>query len=280
MMKPSTAAVLGVRACAAAALLSALGGCLDPETRQTMADNNSILAPIFVQPTPVDAARWSIDPYDADKRARGTNLLANAPFGGGDPYLKVYREHLKDEGTLVRAVAARSLGMHGTPADVGALLPLTADKEALVRFEAVRALQRLHNPAAIEPLLEVLLPAKEVEASIRAEAACALGQYAQPAVLSGLITALADDDLVVVANAHASLMTLTGQDHLPEDRRAWVEWSRSTHSPFAHQREFVYPVFQRDKGWLDYVPFMPPVPNEIPGKPNGLTTSAAAVGSG
>ena len=242
-----------------------------------MADNNSILAPIFVQPTPVDAARWSIDPYDADKRARGTNLLANAPFGGGDPYLKVYREHLKDEGSLVRAVSARSLGMHGTPEDVELLLPLTADSESMVRFEAVRALQRLHNPAAVQRLLEMLLPAKEAEAAIRAEAACALGQYAQPVVLSGLITALADDDLVVVANAHDSLISLTGQDQLPEDRRAWVEWSRASQTLFAQQREFMYPVFHRDKGWLDYVPFMPPVPNEISGKPNGLHASTAAV---
>lgn len=247
-----------------------LAGCIDPETRASMAENESILAPIFTQPTPVDAARWSVDPYDADKRARGTNLLANAPFGGGDPYLKMYREHLADEGPLVRAVSARALGMHGTPEDVVQLLPLTRDTETQVRFEAVRALQRLHNPAAIDRLMELLQPDKEIEPSIRAEAACALGQYAEPRVLQALIAALSDDYLVVVANAHDSLVTLTGQEQLPEDRRAWVEWSRGTTTPFAARREYTYPVFFRDKRWLDYVPFMPPVPNEIAGKPNGM----------
>jgi hypothetical protein len=247
-------------------------GCIDPDTRQTMADNESILAPIFSQPTPVDAARWSVDPYDADKRARGTNLLANAPFGGGDPYLRMYREHLNDEGPLVRGVSARALGRHGTPEDVERLLPLTKDVDAQVRFEAVRALQRLHNPAAIDRLVELLLPANEIESAIRAEAAAALGQYAEPRVLQALITALSDDFLVVVASAHSSLVTLTGQEQLPEDRRAWVEWSRGTKTPFADQREYTFPVFFRDKRWLDFVPFMPPVPNEIAGRPNGMSS--------
>lgn len=236
-----------------------------------MADNDSILAPIFSQPTPVDAARWAIDPYDADKRARGTNLLANAPFGGGDPYLRMYRQHLSDEGPLVRAVSVRALGMHGTPDDVPRILPLTRDPEDQVRFESVRALQRLHNPDAIERLIELLQPGTEADAAIRAEAACALGQYAQPRVLQALIAVLSDDDLIVVANAHDSLVTLTGQEQLPEDRRAWVEWSRSTETPFAARRDYMYPVFSRDKRWLDYVPFMPPVPNEISGKPAGMT---------
>jgi hypothetical protein len=47
---------------------------------------------------------------------------------------------------------------------------------------------------------------------------------------------------------------------------------QSSKEPFAERREYVYPVFQRDKRWLDYVPFMPPVPNEIAGKPAGMTS--------
>lgn len=237
-----------------------------------MANNNSILAPIFTQPTPVDAARWAVDPYDADKRARGTNLLANAPFGGGEPYLKMYREHLTDEGPLVRAVSARALGMHGTPEDVVLLIPLTKDKVDMVRFETVCALQRLHNPVAIDRLIEMLQPTNEIDSAIRAEAASALGQYADPRVLQALIAALSDDYLVVVTESHSSLVTLTGQEALPEDRRAWVEWSRGTTTPFADRREYLYPVFHRDKNWIDYLPFMPPVPNEIAGKPVGMTS--------
>ena len=91
-------------------------------------------------------------------------------------------------------------------------------------------------------------------------------------IRSLLVAVLKRNYLVVVANAHDSLVTLTGQETLPEDRRAWVEWSRGTTTPFAARREFMYPVFHRDKRWLDYVPFMPPVPNELPGKPNGLAS--------
>ena len=32
----------------------------------------------FAPPTPQEAAQWAIDPFDADKRYRGTLLLANA----------------------------------------------------------------------------------------------------------------------------------------------------------------------------------------------------------
>lgn len=235
-----------------------------------MAENESILAPLFSQTSPIDAARWSVDPYDADKRARGTLLLANAPFGGGEPYLRIYRQHLSDEAPLVRAVAARALGMHGTSADAELLLPVTADAHAAARFEAVRALQRLHNPRVVSRLLELLRPDKEVDPAIRAEAACALGQYAEPRVLDALIAALADDNLLVVANAHESLVTLTGREGTDEDRREWATWARHTREPFAGRREYVYPVFNRDKRWLDYLPFMPPVPNEVAGRPHGM----------
>lgn len=238
--------------------------------RRQMAENESILGPIFAQPSPIDAARWAVDPYDADKRARGTLLLANAPFGGGEPYLKIYRQHLSDEGPLVRAVAARALGMHGEPTDAELLVPLTSDGVSQVRFESVRSLQRLHNPAVVGRLIELLRPDKETDAAIRAEAACALGQYAEPRVLDALIAALADDNLVVVANAHDSLTTLTGRDDLEEDRRAWVDWARDVREPFSGRRAYAYPVFERDKRWLDYLPFMPAVPNEVAGKPQGM----------
>ncbi|MBX3406880.1 MAG: HEAT repeat domain-containing protein [Phycisphaeraceae bacterium] len=257
----------------AAALIAAAmcgTGCIDPDARRQMAESESILAPFFSQTSPIDAARWSVDPYDADKRARGTLLLANAPFGGGEPYLKIYRQHLSDEGPLVRAVSARALGLHGGSEDAELLLPLTADAHVPVRFEAVRALQRLHNPRVVTRLMQLLRPNSEPEPSIRAEAACALGQYAEPRVLDALIAALADDNLVVVANAHDSLVTLTGREGADEDRREWTAWAQQTREPFAGRREYLYPVFNRDKRWLDYLPFTPPVPNEVAGRPHGM----------
>jgi hypothetical protein len=257
------------------ALTLPLAGCLSNDDRAKMAESESILGPIFKQQTPAEAAAWAADPYDADKRARGMNALAGAPWGGADAYVALYRERLKDDNAPVRAVAARAIGLHGGPEDVPKLVPLTKADEVIVRLEATRSLQRLHNPAAVPALIERLNIAKEPEPEIRAEAASALGQYADNAVLQSLIAALADPSLVVNTGALESLRTLTGNDALGIDRKAWTRWAKETERPFAGQRAYVYPVFWREKRWLDYVPFMPPVPNETAGQPAGFTMERA-----
>jgi hypothetical protein len=221
--------------------------------------------------TPADAAAWAADPYDADKRARGMNMLANAPFGGAEAYVKMYRERLKDENAPVRATACRALGLHGNSDDVPRIVPLTKSEEILVRLEATRALQRLHNPVAVPALIDRLDPDKESEPDIRAEAASALGQYAEGSAMQSLMAALADPSLLVDKNAQESLRTLTGNDALPADRKAWVNWAKATDKPFAGRRPYVYPVFWREKRWLDYVPFMPAVPNETASTPVGFS---------
>jgi hypothetical protein len=283
------------RMCAALGLLvslASLTGCFSQDDRKQMADADSILAPIFKTTTPADAAMWASDTVDVDKRARGMNLLANAPFGGAEAYLKLYRERLNDDSPPVQAIACRALGMHGSPEDVPRLIPLTKVTSDLVRIEATRALQRLHNPAAIPALLDRLKIDKtsivggqatsvlaEPEPEIRAEAASALGQYADDRVLQGLFQALADPSLLVNKNAHDSLRTLTGQDELPDDRKAWVNWYNTSKQHFANRRPYVYPVFWREKRWLDYVPFMPAVPNETASTPVGFSLEQAGAPS-
>lgn len=266
--------ILTVVCCLGLALT--LPGCFKPEQRKQMAEQNSILAPFFKQTSPAEAAAWASDPHDADKRARGMNMLANAPFGGADAYLNLYRERLKDTSPPVRAVAARSLGLHGSPDDVPLIAPLLSQDAVIVRLEAARALQRLHNPEAVAPLIQRLDAAKEPEPQVRAEAASALGQYAEGRVLQALIASLADPSLVVNSSAHESLRTLTGNDELPMDRKAWTRWAKDNSTAFAGRRAYVYPVFSRDKRWLDYVPFMPPVPNETASTPVGFTLDAQA----
>jgi hypothetical protein len=248
-----------------------LGGCFSTNERAEMAKNESILAPFFKQMSPADAAAWAADPYDADKRARGMNILANAPFGGADVYVNMYRERLKDDNAPVRAIACRALALHGGSEDVPRIVPLTRSDAVLVRLEATRALQRLHNPVAVPALVDRLNIDKEPEADIRAEAASALGQYADSSAFQALIAALADPSLLVNKNAHDSLRTLTGNDDLPADRKAWVTWSKSNSQHFAGQRPYIYPVFWREKRWLDYVPFMPAVPNETASTPVGFS---------
>ncbi len=249
---------------------------MSKEERTQMAEGDSILAGVFKQTTPADAAAWAADPYDPDRRARGMNLLANAPFGGAEAYVKLYRERLKDDNAPVRATACRALGQHGNAEDVPRIVPLARAEEPLVRLEAVRSLQRLHNPEAVKVLIERLSQDKESEPEIRAEAASALGQYSEGIVMQSLIAALADPSLLVNKNAHDSLRTLTGNDSLPADRKPWVEWTKTTDKPFANRRPYVYPIFWREKRWLDYVPFMPAVPNETASTPVGFSLEESA----
>src|SRR5690606_21330580 len=109
----------------------------------------------------------------------------------------LYRRYLTDEAANVRTVAAVAMGIHGTPDDVPQLAPLLKDSDKHVRKAAARALQRLHNPVAIDSLMDAVDPAKENEWEVRAEAADALGQYPETRVLQKLIAVLDDPSLVV-----------------------------------------------------------------------------------
>lgn len=252
-------------------------------------DENSVLS-IVTGPTPQEAAAWMIDAYDADKRYRGTLLIANAPWGGGPEYLSVYRAKLNpemkhdsglslyDDDALGRAAAVRGLSLHGSPDDVPLILTqIDSDNEHL-RWECVRALQRLHNPAAIRPLLTRLELDNEPNPDIRADAAAALGQYAERRVLDGLFGALNDPDLAVNTAARDSLNTLTGQD-LGFNRKQWVVWATDNPSPFAGRTEYQYPVYHRDPNLLEIiVPWMH-VPNEVAAAPVGMTAPPEESGS-
>jgi hypothetical protein len=254
---------------------AAVPGCLDPATRAQMAKSDSILGAIKTQPTPRDAAAWATDPYDADKKARGTTLVLNAPFGGADAWLALYREYLTDPSPGVRASAARGLGLHGSPEDVPLIVPMLKDKEKSVRLDAVKALQRLHNPVAIAPLIAAMDSQKEVEPDVRAEAASALGQYPENRVLGALIAALADDQLIVSNSAWSSLRTLTGNETLSDDHKSWTNWAKDTKTPFANQRPYYYPVFRRDAIWTDYIPIIGgKAPNEQTAQPAGMPAIA------
>ncbi|MFN0011532.1 MAG: HEAT repeat domain-containing protein [Phycisphaerales bacterium] len=260
------------------ALLAALVGACDEAATQRAADSESIFG-AFTPQKPIDAAKDMINPYDADKRYRGTNAIANAPFGGGDVYLKVYEDQIKnDPDTGVRAVAARALSLHGRPEHAQLIIPLLAVKDdRRVRIEAARALQRIHADKAVDPLIAATDPKREFDHEVRAEAATALGQYPQGKVAQALIAALDDDHLVVNIAAHDSLRTLTGQS-LPPDRKVWLSWLTEARAPFADQRPYVYPVFNRDKTFLEYLPFVPPPPNETAASPVGMPPVVSAGG--
>lgn len=261
----------------AGAAVSALAGCsLQPGT----GPNATSIVGLVTPPTPAEAAAWAADPYDSDKRQRGMLLLANAPFGGERVYLELYRARLADSEAAVRGVAARALAMHGQPEDAPAIAArLTEDGDELVRREAARALQRIHNAAVVPALLQASDASKEPDVDTRSNAARALGQYAEPRVVQALIRALQDRRLAVNKNALASLEVLTGKA-FGTDAKGWVTWSTSEKNLFANRGVYEFPVFQRDPTIVEFLlPFWGP-PNEQPGqRPVGMAASEAAAGA-
>lgn len=244
-----------------------MGGCetmgMEPRPGAT-----SILA-YLAPPSPEEAAKWAIDPYDADKRYRGTLLLAGAPFAGEPVYMRMFTDNAKDTDPGVRAAALRALGNHGTPATAPLIIERLGDAEANVRIEACRALQRIHAPESIDPLLALLNMDKELDPDVRVEAALALGQHAERKVLELLITTLDDPSLAVERSCQWSLRVLTGQD-FGLDRATWAGWYKKNTDHFAARGTYTYPVFSRDKRWFEYIPFVPGPPNEQASTPAGM----------
>jgi HEAT repeats/PBS lyase HEAT-like repeat len=220
-------------------------------------------------PRPIEAASMAIDPYNANNRYLGTLALANASFAAQEPYVALFVDNINDPDSSVRSAAARGLANHGEASHVPLLLKLLRDEDPRTRLEAVRGLQRLHNAQAVAPLLALVDEAKEPDSAVRAEAALALGQYRENRVLRGLIAALADSQLTVVRSAQSSLSTLTDQS-FGEDRSAWADWLEAySEQSFAQAREYQYPVFNRDKRFYEYLPLVPPPPNETASVPAG-----------
>ncbi len=233
-----------------------------------MREGASTLTEALSPPTPTQAAERALSD-NPDQRAQGTLLLANAPFGGGDPYIRMYEDYIDDPAPTVRAAATRALGNHGEPRHAQMIAVNLKDPQKIVRLEAARALQRVHNPEMIEPLIWSLQRDNEQEVDVRAEVAQALGQYPDGRVLQQLIAALGERQLRVTHSALASLRTLTGQD-FGLDRRAWLSWVQESANPFAARAAYVYPVYERDRTWLEFLPFVPPPPNEKAANPTGL----------
>jgi hypothetical protein len=244
----------------------------------------SIFEAVQVGPTPGELAAMAVDPYDANNRCVGTLGLAGESWASAPVYIKLFEDNLRDPDPSVRAAAARGLGDHGEPQHAPELAAALGDRDVIVRLEAARALQRIHNPAAIDALIDASRDpdtvgpraASEREAAVRTEAAIALAQYAAPRVLQALMTGLDDSELSVNQACRDSLRTLTGQD-FGFDRTAWVDWYERTEQAggdlFAGRGEYRYPAFHRPTRWYEYLPLVPPPPNEASAPPAGMPRS-------
>jgi hypothetical protein len=268
----------GLRCVLVPALIGLLAGC----ELQVKPGAESIFEAFGPQLSPTQLAEMAMDPYDPNSRARGTIGLANAHFANQPIYLRLFEDNIDDPDPAVRSAAARGLANHGEPRHTPLLTAALSDGDPMVRLEAARGLQRLHDPAAVTPLLVALRAPEapdprtgaapgpgEPEPEIRAEAADALGQYAEMRVLHALVAALDDADLAVNRRALDSLRTLTGQD-LGVDRGAWADWLTRATDPFAGRQLYTYPVFRRRLRLYEYIPFVPKPQNETAAPPAGI----------
>lgn len=223
--------------------------------------------------SPSEAARMMMDPTDPDNRRQGTVLISNSPFGGVDIYVQWYRDSVEMEpNPLVKAVSVSALGRHGVPDDAVIIAMRLEDEQFQVRWEAAKALQRLHYPAVV-PVLLATLRDEEEESDIRVAAAIALGQYPQDRVFQSLVAALDTPKLSINEAARQSLMTLTGQDH-GLNPTAWLLWYNGVANPFAGQKEYLYPTYQRKETFLEKLAFWSPTVYEQPAPPAGLEKPA------
>lgn len=244
-----------------------LGGC------DTIQSDFSQFADSFAPPSPAEAAQWAADPNDRENARRGTVLLANAPWGGAAPYLRMYRLYAEEApDPLVRAAALQALGRHGDESDAVLVAKNLASPFRQVRLAAAKALQRLHDPAVADTLWPRLVDETE-DPDVRTEVAIALGQYPTPAVFQALVAAISQRELAVNVAAVDSLRTLTGQNLAMEEEdwlRFYAASSTATTTPFSGGRTYLYPTFVRRLDIWDRLIFWMPTVFESPDVPVGL----------
>jgi HEAT repeat protein len=157
--------------------------------------------------------------------------------------------------------------MHGDPSDAPVLMAHLKHEDVMVRWEAAKALQKIHNPVVVDALIDRIDRKREESGDVRQESARALGQYAQRRVFNALVAALDDPDYGVVHGAQASLTTLTGQS-LGSRSRAWVTW-RDAHAGDLFEGRQPYTWQPYNKPWDWYNHLVPPFvkPDDKPARP-------------
>lgn len=235
----------------------------------TISSDLSQFTQSFTPPSPAQAARWAADPNDRENARRGTILLANAPFGGTEVYVKMYRLYAEDAGDpLVRAASLQALARHGDAADAPLVAKSLVSPFRQVRLAAAKALQRLHDPAVADILWPRLVNADE-DSDVRTEIAIALGQYPTPAVFNALVAALSQRELAVNTAALDSLRMITGAN-LGLDENAWLQHMVTAKPPLLETPLYLYPVFVRDLDIWDHLMFWDPETFESPDLPLGM----------
>ncbi len=263
--RPSHRPVSPYLAAALCCLAGLLSGCTGPNSGgDIFADMIEPLIP----PSPSQVAREAFNVYDADLRRRSIAMLSSAHFGHEEPYVRMYRLLIDDEDPTVRAACAHALGLHGTTQDAPTLIALLKDDTGFVRWEAAKALQKIHYEDAAGPLMQAL--ADDEDSDVRLASAAALGQYPTRPVFNALIGALSDHNFGVVQTAMVSLSQLTGQD-LGTDGGQWLDFAAEYPGGlFTAQRRYTYMPYQKPPGKFSKIKFWDKPKAVNPQPPVGL----------
>ncbi|MEK7468190.1 MAG: HEAT repeat domain-containing protein [Planctomycetota bacterium] len=159
-------------------------------------------------PSAADLRRWEVEGFagEADKAPQLATILVD-----------------RKEDELVRALAAAELGEMPAGAAYGdALIAAVEDDSPIVRVNAITACGNLAIPGASSPIAVHLK--SDPEASVRRAAARALGKLSDASAVDPLLAAFDDRDLGVQELAAESLRALTGQK-FGRDAEAWRTWA-------------------------------------------------------
>ncbi|MEC8735151.1 MAG: HEAT repeat domain-containing protein [Planctomycetota bacterium] len=243
-------------------LLLLLGGCA------SISNDFASLGNAIFPPTGAEAGEWATDFTNPELQQRGLVLLGTAPWAGTEQYQQLYRSCIEGPwDPLVKAAAIKALGSHGDPDDALLIASELENEYPYVRTEAAKSLQRLHDPRVQDTLWQRLVV--EEDQGVQIELAIALGQYPSDAVFQALVLELENRELAVNLAAADSLRCLTGVDH-GIDAIEWLAWYDANPKPFANEEVYLYPVYTRPLGFLDWINIFNPTIWEKPGLPRGL----------
>ena len=231
-----------------------------------VSDDLASIDDLFNPKTPGEAARDANNRESPDLQRQGINELSQAPFGGIEVYVNLYRDRLEYKetsgGPLVQAACLRALALHGEVSDaplIASYLDKTENPNKQVRLASAKALQRIHNPQVVSRLTSTSRDVDEWY-EVRIASIEALAQYKEERVLDLLIDLLNDRKLSINYVAHKSLIHLTGQE-FEANRPVWIQWYqavREDEKVLFSKDDYTYPVYDRELSWWEHLPIFAP----------------------
>ena len=119
----------------------------------------------------------------------------------------------KEANPYTRAFAVKGLAALKDRSAMPVLMPLLSSGERSVLIETIRAVGRIGDPSAAEPILRIIRDAA-ADPQVRLEAVGTLGSFRQPAIAEQLLDLLSDPTPAIRASALRSLVTFDRENFI------------------------------------------------------------------